>query len=114
MKRIFEVLILTVFLLVSTAIAIVALAEPAFVLMQSTSEMSASISNSRQEIERTKADADLYEITLSEGKPILTELLRARIERYRKENNTDKATSDAVIIARILTDDARRLRQDEE
>ena len=114
MKRIFKVLILTMVLLISAAMAVVAIAEPFLITSGEGSTASTESTDSRQEIERTKADADLYEVTLSEGRPILTELLRARIERYKKENNTDKATSESVIIARILAQDAKRLSKDEE
>ncbi len=77
--------------------------------------VSGALTDSPQEIaERTKADADLYEVTLSEGKPILTELLQARMERYKKENNTDKAISDSVIIARILARDTEHRNSTEE
>lgn len=130
MKRIFKVLILTAVLLISAATAVVAIAlEETFEASLESSTREPELSNSstesstqtsddssrnRQEIARTKADADLYEVTLSEGRPILTELLQARMERYRKENNTDKATSDAIIIARILAQDAKHLGKDEE
>jgi hypothetical protein len=61
----------------------------------------------RQEVaDQTRADADLYEVTLSEDAPLLTESLHARIQTYRVENGIDKAISDSELIAQMVAQDA--------
>ena len=85
-----------------------AAAEPlAYAVISPFYVSAASAGGSRQEIaDQTKADADLYEVTLNEDAPLLTELLHARIQKYRAENDIDKAISDSELIAQMVTQDA--------
>ncbi len=69
--------------------------------------LAAAAMGARQEIaDQTKADADLYEVTLNEDAPLLTESLHARIQTYRAENGIDKAISDSELIAQMVAQDA--------
>ncbi len=111
MKRYFKswLVILAVVLLLPTsrlaAAELFILPFVVFIEMSTTSAESAG--GSRQEIaDQTKADADLYEVTLNEDAPLLTELLHARIQKYRAENDIDKAISNSELIAQMVTQDA--------
>ena len=109
MKRYFKswLVILAVVLLLPTSRH--AAAAESFVAMAI-----AAMGGARQEIaDQTKADADLYEVTLNEDAPLLTESLHARIQTYRAENGIDKAISDSELIAQMVAQDAADRRQAE-